>query len=180
MGILFNFNFLGDNVMRKILLAASTMIFLMLGSAVFAETKIGVIDYEKVVVGSPQLVAAKADLKKKFDPREKEISEAQKKFQSDIEAFSKNGPTMKADDQKAAQQKIMDQQKKLQEMQTKFQNDATTAQNNTMRDILKKIEDIVNKIATGKNLDLVIAKNSVPYSKKELDITDEVIKQIKK
>ncbi|HBS52315.1 MAG TPA: hypothetical protein DEA62_05000 [Coxiellaceae bacterium] len=165
--------------MRKILLAASTMIFLMFGSSVFAEMKIGVINYEKVVVESPQLAAAKADFKKKFEPREKEINEAQKKFQDEIAAFSKDSPTMKEDAKKAAQQKIMEQQKKLQEMQAKFQKDATTAQNDTMNNILKKVEDVINKIAADQKFDLVIAKTSVPYSKKELDITDEVIKQVK-
>ena len=67
----------------------------------------------------------------------------------------------------------------MQEMQAKFQKDATTAQNDTMNNILKKVEDVINKIAADQKFDLVIAKTSVPYSKKELDITDEVIKQVK-
>ncbi|MDR1057506.1 MAG: OmpH family outer membrane protein [Coxiellaceae bacterium] len=142
--------------------------------------KIGVLDLNKVLLDSPQLAEAKTKFKKKFEAREKELDEAQKKFRGAIETFSKNSPTMKSDVQKEEQQKIIEQQKKLQEMQAKFQEEATIAQSNLMKDIVKKVEDVVDKVAGEKNLDLVIAKASLAYSKKELEITDEVSKRLKK
>lgn len=142
--------------------------------------KIGVIDLSKVLLESPQLAKAKTDFKKRFEGREKEVSEAQKKFHSDIETFSKNSPTMKPDVQKTEQQKIIDQQKKLQDMQTKLQDDMSIAQNDIMKDLMKKVETIVDKIATEKGLDLILAKAGLAYNKKELEITDEVVKRLKK
>lgn len=180
---MFNFNkamLQENNIMRKILLVVTTMVVVMFSTAAMAETKIGVIDLNKILLESPQLTTAKADLKKKFDGREKELLDAQKKFQGDIEGFNKNSTTMKEDAKKEAQDKIIGQQKKLQDLQTKFQNDLTTAQNDIMRDILKKVESIVNKTAEDKKLDLVITKISTAYNKKELEITDDVIKQMKK
>lgn len=165
--------------MRKTLLALSAAAVLMVGSSVFADVKIGVVDFNKILADSPQFTAAKADLKAKFDPQEKKIANAQKKFQDAIEAFSKNSPTMKADAKDAEQRKIMQQQQDLQKMQDSFQKDLTETQNKVMKGLLDKIQSIIDKVAVDQNFDLIIPKASAPYSKKGLEITDEIVKQMK-
>lgn len=149
-------------------------------SVVKAGPKIAVVDLNKVLLESPQLAKAKASFKKKFDAREKEVKAAQEKFRSAIETFSKNSPTMKPDVQKAEQQKIIEQQKKLQEMQAKLQEEATFAENNLLKELVKKAEAVINKLASERQYDLVVAKASLAYNKKELEITDEVSKLLKK
>ncbi|CAL7961988.1 outer membrane protein [Gammaproteobacteria bacterium] len=166
--------------MKKFLITMSVVALFAFGTQAFADMKIGVLDLNKVMMDSPQLEIAKKALKGKFDVREKEMLAAQKAFQVDIEAFNKNSPTMKANDQKAAQQKIISQQKDLQEKQTKFQKDLSDEQNSAMKDIVKKIEGIVNNIAVSKKFDLIVAKAATAYNKPELEITDEVVKQMKK
>lgn len=166
--------------MRKTLVISIAAAFLFFGAAVFAETKIGVINFNKILLDSPQLAAAKADLKKRFEGREKEMTELQRKFQKEIEDFNKNGPTMKSEDQKKAQQKIIDQQKKLQQLQGKFQEDLGNAQNKAMKSIVEKVESIVNSIGSKEKYDLILTNASTAYSKKEFDITNKVIAQMKK
>jgi outer membrane protein len=165
--------------MKKFLIAASTVVLFVFGSTVFADLRIGVLDLNKVMMDSPQLAAAKTKLKNDFDKREKDILSAQQAFQKAVEEFSKNSATMKDADKKAAQDKIVAQQKKLQEDQTKFQNDLNTAQGAAMKDIVKKIEGIVNGIASAKKFDLILAKAGTAFNKPELEITNEVIKQMK-
>ncbi len=167
-------------VMKKMLLAATTACCLLLGTAAFAELKIGVINVNEIFLKSPQIATAKAKFKKDFDVKEKALNEAQKNFQKAIEDFSKNSPTMKEDAKKAEQQKIVDQQKKLQEMQAKFQNEANAAQEDALKDFSKKMETAVAKVAKDKSLDLVVAKASLAYSKAELEITSDVLKVMTK
>jgi outer membrane protein len=167
--------------MKKMLLAMSAVFCLLLGSSVFAaDLKIGVINVNKVFTDSPQVAAANDDFKKKFEGRQKELEEANKNFQKAVETFSKNSPTMKADEQKKEQQKIIDQQKKMQEMQTKFQADANNAQKDAMEGFVKNLEDASGKVAKEKGLDLVVMKTSLAYYKSEFEVTDDVIKQMKK
>jgi outer membrane protein len=166
--------------MKKLLVIISAMILFAFGTASFAEIKIGVVNLQKVMLESPQMAAAKDKLKSKFDSREKEVIAAQKAFQSDVDAFNKNSPTMKDNDKKAAQQKLVDQSKKLQDLQNKFQNDLNAAQTEAMQVIVKKIESVVNKIAMEKNIGLMVALAATAYHKPELDVTDDVIKQMKK
>jgi outer membrane protein len=184
--------------MKKCLLSLSVASLFMVGSVALAgtktaddvkpvtntkataSTKIAVLDLNKVLMSSPQLEAAKAKLKKEFDPRGKKIEEAQNKFQNDIQAFGKNSPTMKAEEKKAAEKSLKEEQKKLQELQTSFQKDLESAQNSEMQSIMKRVEKIVAKIAVEKDVDLIVAKSSVSYNKPDLDVTNEVVKQVKK
>jgi outer membrane protein len=165
--------------MKKFLITMSAVALFALGTQAFADMKIGVLDLNKVMMDSPQLEVAKKTLKGKFDVREKEILAAQKTFQSDIEKFSKDSPTMDEKKKTAEQQRIVGQQKDLQEKQAKFQKDLNDAQNEAMKGIVKNIEGIVNDLATSKKFDLIIAKAGTAYNKPELEVTDEVIKQMK-
>lgn len=166
--------------MKKFLITMSAVAVFALGTQAFADMKIGVLDLNKVMMDSPQLEAAKKTLKGKFDAREKEILALQKTFQADIEKFSKDSPTMDEKKKTAEQQRIVGLQKDLQEKQAKFQKDLGEAQNGAMKDIVKKIEGIVNGLATSKKFDLIIAKAGTAYNKPELEVTDEVIKEMKK
>ena len=188
--------------MKKILLVVSASIFLLFGAHIFAVekndvkagTKMGVIDLNKILMESPQLKKAKVDLKKKFDAEEKKMMADQKKFQDMIKDFQKlseenrkNGPTMTPTQKKEAgkkesdkQEEIVKEQQRLQKMQAKFQEDIGKAQNDVMQGILKNVENIVKKTAQAKNFDMVVTKTSVAYNKEELDITSDIIKELKK
>jgi outer membrane protein len=146
----------------------------------FAELKVAVVDLNKVLSESPQVSAAKNDLKKQFDPREKAIVEAQKKLQSDVKKYEKDNITMKEADLKKAQQKIMESQKKLQELQASFQKDLVDAQNKSMQSILKKVEEVIAKISRADHFDLVLTKMSVAYNNPSFDITAKVATEMKK
>ncbi|MEI8054748.1 MAG: OmpH family outer membrane protein [bacterium] len=166
--------------MKKFLITMSAVVLFVFGMQAFADMKVGVLDWNKVMTDTPQVEVARKVLKEKFEKRDKEMLAAQKAFQADIEAFNKNGPTMKADDQKAAQQKIINKQKELQDKQAKLQKDLSDEHNKVMKDIMSKVEGVVSKVAADKKLDLVITKQATLYSKSELDVTSEVIKQMKK
>lgn len=141
--------------------------------------KIGVLDTSKIAMNTPQFKAAQDKFKNEIDALEKEKLNAQKSLQSDIEAFQKNSPTMKADAKQAAQQKIIDQQKKMQEKLGKRQDEISASQNKEMQALSKKVEGVVNAVAAEEKLDLVIIKAATAFSKPEIDITDKVIKKMK-
>jgi outer membrane protein len=165
--------------MKKVFILASALA-LTLASAAFADTKIAVLDLNKVLASSPQVTDMQAQLKKQFDPRGQELVKMQKGIQSEIDQYNKNSPKMKSDELKKSQDKIIAEQKKLQEQQNTFQSDLVKAQNQSMQTILKKVEDIVNKIAADQKFDLVVTKVSTAYNDPKLEITDQVIAEIKK
>jgi outer membrane protein len=187
--------------MKKFILLISSCLFVC--SAVFSDTrviqpsaainanpsitnsiKIGVIDLNKVVTSDPQVSVIQMQIKKKFDPRNQDITKLQKELAADIDKYKKlddsNKDKSKNIEVEKAQQLILDKQKKLQAMRDDFQRDLMTAQNKYTEEVLKKIERIVNDIASKQKYDLIIAKISTAYNKPELEITDQVIDALKK
>jgi|GEM_PF-2933062 len=166
--------------MQYPLIFSSILLSLIFGQSIFAENKIGVMNVNKVFIESPQVSAAKADFRRKFDFREHELSQVQKNFQREVEFFNKNSILMKLDTQRNEQQKLLEKQKKIQEMQAKLQADAGKAQQEAFDNFSRKLEMAVNKVAVDKKLDLVLVNASLAYSKKELDITHDIVKQMRK
>lgn len=149
-------------------------------SAFAADVSVGVVDRNKVAMDSPQLAAARTELKAKFEPREKSLMAKQAAFKADVDAYGKNSPTMSKQAKEAAQKKLMDTQKAMQAEQEKFQKDLMEAQGGKTKVIEQQIATSVGDVANSKKLDLVLEKAAVVYSKNNVDITNEVIANMKK
>lgn len=165
--------------MRKSLLL-TTAAALIFSAGAFADMKIGVLDLNKVMMSSPQVSSLQAQLKKQFDPRGQEITKMEKSIQGDIDKYNKDSPHMKSDELKKAQDKIIAEQKSLQDLQGNFQRDLMAAQNQSMQTILQKVETVTKTVAENNKLDLIMLKVSVAYSDPKLDVTDQVIAEMKK
>lgn len=167
--------------MKKIFpIVAASAILLGVSGISLADTKIGVIDLNKIISVDPQVSSLQNQLKKQFEPRNKAVVDAQKTLQTDIEKYNKDSSTLKGDDLKKEQQKILDEQKKFQDLQNSFQHDLMDAQNKSMQTILKRVETAVNSIAADQKYDMVVTKVSTVYNSPSLEITDKVIDVLKK
>lgn len=166
--------------MRKIVLLLAGLVALMGVSSANAEIKIGVVDLQKILTTAPQVNEMRNKLKEQFDPQNKEIQEAKKSLQVEVDKFSKNSSVMKEQERKDAQNKIMDQQKKLREKEMAFQQKLMNEQNKTMQTLSDEIQTAVEKVAKDEKYNLVIAKGATAYNDPSFDITDKVLKTLKK
>ena len=167
--------------MKKILLFISALAMLAsVSMASAANLKVGVLDVQKVMQQIPQVTAVQKKLKKQFATQEKQITTAQKQLRADLTKFNKNRSVMKDSDKKALQKKIMSEQDALRGLQINFQQQVMAAQKKAMQSILNDVETAVNSIAKAKDLDLVLTKASIAYNDDSMDITDQVVKKLKK
>lgn len=169
--------------MKKLLITICSLTVFCFGTMIFAaETKIGILDLNKVMKNSPQVTATQAELKKQFEPRSKEIMAKQEILKKEIASFNeKNGNKSKLDmSQQKIKADILAQQKKLQDTAVAFQKDLLAEQNKSMQVVLNKIQNVVNKVAQQKQLNLVITKISTAYNDPNMEITDDVIAELKK
>lgn len=165
--------------MKKIALFVGAVAMLV-GASAFADTKIGVIDLQKILATSPQVAAARDQMKAKYEPSKKEITAAQKTLQSDFEKLSKNKAVMKDDERKNLEAKIDDEQKKLRTMASDFEQKFNEDEEKTMQAVTKQIQSVVDKFAQDQKFDLILAKGATAYNKDDLDVTDQVIAALKK
>lgn len=169
--------------MRKLfLIIGVAALSLGIQTAGAADLKIGVVDFKKIFNEAPQVTKLRNKLQQQFEPRSKEIGNAQKALQADIAHFNKDNAVLKDQEKKDLQNKIIEEQNKLQTMQSSVQNDAMTAQNQAMQTFYKEVQGAVSKEAESKKLDLVLVKDTAIYSNPSVvtDITSGVLVNLKK
>ena len=80
------------------------------------ETKIGVVDLQKIIQTSPQIQTIQQDLEKKFRPRRDSLIAAEKDLRAKMEAFKRDSVVMNANARK-------DKEREIVAMQQKFERD---------------------------------------------------------
>jgi outer membrane protein len=166
--------------MKKLLaLAFSAMLLVFCQGSFAADLKVGVIDVQKILTSVPQVSAMRTKLQKQFEPREKEVEAAKKDLQANLAKYNKDVAVMSDKQKKDMQDKLTDQQKKLRDMETNFQQSVMTEQNKAMQEVSKTIQAVVDKVAKAQNLDLILIKGAIAFSKPEMDITQKIIDALK-
>lgn len=109
-----------------------------------------------------------------------EVSDIQKTVQKKVEELEKARSVLTG---KALEQKRESLQKELMKMEENLKKKAQKLEeikNEALITVNEKIKSISAEIAKEKNYDAVIAEAGVVYAKPELDITDDVLKELDK
>ncbi len=144
-----------------------------------AGLKIGVIELGEVLKADPQMQALKKQLEAQFKPRMDKMTALQTTLKADTDKMSRDASVMNAADKTALNDKIGREQRDLTRMQQDYFQDAKTAQNEAMSKVLKRVDDVVAKVAKQQNLDLIFQRENVAYHSARVDITQAVIAQMK-
>jgi len=156
------------------MIATCVMGFVSVAPAM-AQSKIGVIDFQRAVVDTAEFKKAFAELEAKYKPKQDQLQKAQQTIQ-DIQAQlnSTQGQLSQAGAQElqARGQRTQVQIDRLNEdLQEGFEGDRDAA----LRVVSTRFTEVLKKFAADKALDAIIDKSAMPFSKPELDITDAAI-----
>lgn len=162
--------------MKKILLLTMVFCFTVAGFS-YAESKIGVIDIQGIMMQSKAGAKASGELKtlgesavKKLKAKEAEV----KKLADDI---NKQKSSLS---QTALQNKNIELNKKsleLERMQKDLQTELQTQEAMKLDAILKELEPVVNDYAKEKGFDVIFIKQPgiMAYANPEVDVTKDII-----
>lgn len=142
--------------------------------------RVGVVDVRTVLQKSPQMAVMQKKLQSEFGSREKDIKTAQQQLQADSDKMSRDSSVMSAADRTALQTKIQTETQSLRTMQMSFQKDVYSKQNDAMQTLLGQLQGVIASIAKANNLSLVITKDAIAYASNDVDITDQVIREMGK
>ncbi|RMH08615.1 MAG: OmpH family outer membrane protein [Nitrospirae bacterium] len=144
--------------------------------------KVGIIDPKAVIERSKAGKRALAMLKEHGEIRQRLLANDEKelkKLEAEIRAASDpNAPEVK-EKQELFRKKLQEYQKRVQE----FQQEMAEKQNDMVKEYMRKIEVATKAVAERHGFSLIIDKGSdallriVLYSRKGLDITNEVVKE---
>ena len=145
-----------------------------------ADVSIVYVDIDKVIAEVDEGQQAQEALKKEQQKRQGDITAMEakiKKLQEELEKQSK------AFSKEAIEKKAAEYQQAIAEYQQivmKFNNELSGKEREFYGPIERKLNDMLRSIANRDGYDMVLNKRSVPYGRKDLDITDKVIQEFNK
>lgn len=160
--------------MLKKLALASLMSLALVGQSSWADTKIGVVNPDRILRESAAAQSAQQKLEQEFAAREKSLSVSAKALKADIEKFQKQAPKMKAAERMAEERKLADRERSLQRRERELREDLNRRRNEELQIILMRSNDVIRDIARKEKYDLIVQE--AVYVGPNVDITDQVIK----
>jgi outer membrane protein len=148
--------------------------FLFAGNA-SAEQKVAVVDVQRAVASTEDGLRAQATLKKLFDNRQQELNKKQTDLQRQREEIDKQAKVLPKD---ALEKRVNEWQKQMMELQqifVEYNKELEKKQKELTDPVFEKVMQIVKRLATSENIDLVMDKATVAYVRGDLDLTDRCI-----
>jgi outer membrane protein len=149
----------------------------LVASPAWAELKIGVVDYGRLVEESPQAKVALEAIRTEFTPRQRDLQNQQASLKSKEDRLQKDGATMSPDQRANSEKDLRDSYRELQRKQQEVQDDFNARRNEEMSRLQKTLIEQVRTYAKAQSFDLVIA-DGVIYTTPTIDITPAILAQL--
>lgn len=156
-------------------LVVLTLIF---SSLVMAEVRIGVLNYQKVIMTTKEGKRVYNSLKKTFDTRQKTVKAKETELKKMQDDFRKQSALLSAKAKSKKMQEIREKANSVRELTMRYQQEVNKSLAEKRKPIFKKLEKIIETVSQAEKLDFAIEISASPlvYAKNPVDITDKVIK----
>ena len=144
-----------------------------------AETKIGFLDVSRVTEESPQYVSARKSLQKELDRRESDLRSKAEKLKKLEEKLQRDAKVMSESELKRLERDILSRQRKLKNARDEYRDELTLRQNEERNKLLRQVREVVQAIGKEEGFDLILT-DGVAYASKKVDISDKVLKRLKR
>lgn len=141
--------------------------------------KIGFVNIGTVMEKAPQAEVARKALQKEFSSREARLTadrdaiiELEKKLKTDGEVMSESKRS-------ALEREILKRKRSFNRAQDEFKEDLNLRRNEELAKIQKKVFETIVKLGKQDKYDLIVTER-VLYASDRIDITDKVLKELKK
>ncbi|MFM2289889.1 MAG: hypothetical protein RL684_3032 [Pseudomonadota bacterium] len=143
-----------------------------------ADTKVGVVNIDRLIKDSPQGKAVEDALRNDANAKQRELVALQASLKSKQEKLEKDGSTMTADQRSKAEKELRDGNRDLSQKANDYQEELTNRQNEELSRLQSALVAEVQSYALSQKYDLVIA-SGVVYAAPTLDLTDSVLASLK-
>jgi outer membrane protein len=161
--------------MRRFLALGLALFALVAPALASADNKIAVVDVQHAVMQTEDGIRAQATLKKLFDKRQQELDGKQAELQRTRDDIERQSRVISRE---ALDKRMEDWQRRMVELQTVFvdyNKELQKKQGELTAPIIKKMMTIISRIAKKKDFDLILDKQAAPYTRQDLDLTDQII-----
>jgi outer membrane protein len=140
----------------------------------WADLKIGVVQYSRLMQESPQAKAAQEALRGEFAPKQKELQTQQAALKTKEESLQRDQATMSPEQRTQAEKEVREGNRELSLRVNELQDDFNARQNEELSKLQKTLVEEVQAYAQAQKFDLVLA-DGVIWAGPALDITPQIL-----
>jgi len=159
------------SITRSVLIAGLAL-FAPLG-AVYAQTKIAVVNTQRLMEEAPQAKRAMQALQDEFAPRQREIVAQQKELKAREDKLQRDGAVMAENERRTVEKDLRDGQRELARKQNEYVEDLNLRRNEELGKLQRSLRDEIVAFARSGNYDLVVSEYL--YVNEAMDITPQVL-----
>jgi outer membrane protein len=138
-----------------------------------AQTKIGVVNVQRLLQESPQAQAASNALENEFAARRRDLEAQQKDLKAREDKLQKDGAVMAEAERRNAEKTLRDGQRELARKQNEFLEDLNVRRNEALGQLQRTVLQEVQTYAKSAGFDVVVA--DALYASPAVDITSQVL-----
>lgn len=160
---------------RGSVLVVSGLAMLVAAAApAWADLKIGVVQYSRLMQESPQAKAAQEALRGEFAPKQKELQTQQQTLKTKEESLQRDSATMSPEQRGQAEKELREGNRQLSLKVNDMQDEFNARQNEELSKLQKTLVEEVQAFAQAQKFDLVLA-DGVIWAGPALDITPQIL-----
>lgn len=159
----------------------TAMIAAILGMAMPAsaqDVKIGVVNWTRLLVESPQAERVRNSMQGQFASRMESLQQQQEQLQADVDRLKRDGSVMSEEARRKLDDSIRDQQRRLRLAQEEYSEDVQRAQQEEMQALQQEVLQVINDYAADQDYDLIVGEGYL-YASDKINITDTVLTLLK-
>lgn len=143
----------------------------------FAEIKVGVVEYARLMEESPQAKVLQDQLRAEFQPRLQQLITQEQALKAKNDKLQKDVVTMTADQRSRAEKDLRDSARELDRKKQELQDDSNAKRNDELMKLQRTLTGEVRDYAKAQSFDIVIA-DGVIYATPTVNITDAVLQAL--
>lgn len=166
---------------RRLLLVSVLSIFGSLSVPAVAQEdiKIAVVDITKIYSASPQKAVVEKKLEEEFTAKQEKIKDLANEYRALQEKANREAITMNEKDLAKLQEEIIAAERKLKWEEAIYQDDLKIRKKQAFNEVQLKIYQAIRKIGQNGKYDLIL-QDGIAFRSDRMDVTDQVLKELKK
>lgn len=159
----------------------TTFILLVLMSFTLeAAGKFAFINSKVLLEQSPQAIAANTELQKQFGEREQKLRNLAKSIQEMEQTYQTDSAVMSDEQKNKAEENIIQSKRRFQFEQQSLKEDVQAKQRELLQQVQSEVKSVIQAYGESQGYDFIFTDTSIAFASDAVDITDEILQELKK
>jgi len=146
-------------------------------SVVYAESKIGYVNFGQLMEKSQQGQAVRKALESEFSSRDKQLGASRDAILKLEEKLKNDGGIMSESNRVQLERDILSKKRDHNRLRDEYREDINIRRNEEIGALQKKVYEVIKKFSEQQNYDLVLTQ-AVLYASPKVDITDQILQRL--